>query len=206
MKDLKVDENSIFQVSRDLSLILLLASGRRIHDLTLLRTDKDSMIVGDTYVIFWPDLGSKTDNSASRQSGWKLSGISDQNLNPVKWVKIYISLTEKRRNAGGHRLNSLFITSRGRVAPASTSIIAGWLRTAFSELNINFSPGSIRSAVASSRRDSNIPMDTILKNGNWRSDRNVIKHYFKEIIRSHPNDDYSECYFFLFVNMFDYKW
>lgn len=55
-------------------------------------------------------------------------------------------------------------------------------KTAFLELNINFSPGSIRSAVASSRKDSNVPIDIILRNGNWRSDKNVIKHYFKEII------------------------
>lgn len=78
----------------------------------------------------------------------------------------------------------MFITSRGRVAPASRAVIAGWIKTAFSELNINFSPGSIRSAVASSRKDNNVPMDIILANGNWKSEKNVIKHYFKEIINN----------------------
>lgn len=41
MENLSVNEDSIFEVSHHLAFILLLASGRRIHDLTLLRIDED---------------------------------------------------------------------------------------------------------------------------------------------------------------------
>lgn len=187
MRTVPIDENSIFQVARHLALILLLTSGRRVHDLTLLQMDPEHLSLTDDSVIFWPIFGSKTDKSSFRQSGWCLTKIPEERLNPVVWTKKYLNITKKRRSAM-QSLNSFFITSRGRVGPASRSTIAGWITTAFSALHINFSPGSIRSAVASSRRDSNVPIDTILRNGNWSSDSNVIKHYFKKIEKSVPEN------------------
>nr|CAI5840004.1 unnamed protein product [Callosobruchus analis] len=56
-----VDNTSIFQVSRHLAVILLLASGRRIHDLTLLKIDANYMEMTEDTVVFWPEFGSKTD-------------------------------------------------------------------------------------------------------------------------------------------------
>lgn len=50
-------------------LILFLASGRRIHDLTLLRIDETLMEHDAETVAFWPDFKSKTDNSSHRQYG-----------------------------------------------------------------------------------------------------------------------------------------
>lgn len=181
MKTVAVDESSIFQVSRHLALILLLASGRRVHDLTLLRIGKDKMTLNEKSVTFWPDFGSKTDRGSYRQSGWFLSKISDTKLDPDYWTEVLVNLSGQRRNAV-RELDALFITTRGRVAPASRAVIAGWIITTFSSLNITFPLGSIRSAVASARRDNNVPLDSILKSGNWSSDRNVIKHYFKEIV------------------------
>nr|CAI5839165.1 unnamed protein product [Callosobruchus analis] len=69
LKTEALDETSLYQVSRRLSLLLLLASGRRIHDLTLLRMDNEHMTRGDGYVCFWPTFGSKTDRDSHRQSG-----------------------------------------------------------------------------------------------------------------------------------------
>lgn len=189
MENTSIHEDSLFQVSRQLALILLLASGRRVHDLTLLNIDNTGMLLLDTSVTFWPNFGSKTDNKRHRQSAWQLSAIPNEKLDPIRWVRLYLSLSETRRSSGDRYINSLFITSRGRVKCASRAVIAGWIKTALLELNINFPPGSIRSAVASSRRDNNVPIDSILKNGNWRSERNVFKHYFKEIINSPRTDD-----------------
>lgn len=189
MKNVTVQEENLFQISRHLALLLLLASGRRIHDLTLLKIDENSMAIDDSSVTFWPDFGSKTDNHLHRQSAWKLLQFPDEKLNPVRWIKLYMAASDSRRNANGNIINSLFVTSRGRVAPASKAIIAGWIKTAFSEININFSPGSIRAAVASSRKENNVPLDIIIRNGNWKSDKNVIRHYFKEIISTQSKDN-----------------
>lgn len=76
---------------------------------------------------------------------------------------------------------------KGKVNRASRSVIAGWIRSAFKEVGINYSPGSIRSAVASSRFLNEIPLDTILKEGNWKGKTNFFKYYYKEIKRSHTN-------------------
>ncbi|CAH0551341.1 unnamed protein product [Brassicogethes aeneus] len=141
-----IDEQSAFQVSRRTSIILLLASGRRVHDLTLLKIDKNSIEISDNSIILWPEWGSKTDK------------------NPVFWIQKLIHITQKRRTTRENLLN-LFITVRGKVSQASRSTIGGWIKTAFKEADLPFSPGSIRSAVASARWNNNTPLDDILKNG-----------------------------------------
>lgn len=183
MKNSVINEESLFEVSRHVALILLLASGRRIHDLTLLRVDEDYFELTEDSVTFWPVYGSKTDKNNYRQSGWHLSKGSSRNLDPVYWTKTLINLSAGRRQARTH-LTNLFVSIRGVVKPASRALIAGWVKTAFVHLGIEFSPGSIRSAVASSRQAGNVPLDVILKNGNWKSDKNVFKFYFKEVIKN----------------------
>lgn len=180
IKDSTINEESLFEVSRQMALILLLTSGRRIHDLTLLKIDEAHLKFNDNSVIFWPEFGSKTDKNSYRQSGWHLTKGSIKNLDPVYWTRTLINLSATRRQARSD-LSSLFISTRGVVKSATRTMIAGWVKTALKELNINFSPGSIRSAVASSRKENNVPLDDILRNGNWRSDKNVFKYYFKEI-------------------------
>nr|CAH7718485.1 unnamed protein product [Callosobruchus chinensis] len=183
MRKEKIDKHSLFQVSRRVALILLLASGRRIHDLTLLRVDNTSMDHDDESISFCPEYGSKTDKNTHRQSGWRLLKASDTSLDPIFWINQLILESQKRRTAVPN-LNHLFITSRGNVSPASRTIIAGWVKTAFEAAGICFPPGSIRSAVASARWDSDVPLDTILKKGNWKGSTNFFNHYFKEVDRT----------------------
>lgn len=182
MENSVINEESLFEVSRHVALILLLASGRRIYDLTLLRIDEDHLKLNEDSVIFWPAYGSKTDKSNHRQSGWQVSKGSTRNLDPLYWTKKLIGLSASRRQARNN-LTCLFVSTRGAVKPASRAMIAGWVKTALIQLGIECSPGSIRSAVASSRRQNGVPLDVILSNGNWKSDKNVFKFYFKEIIR-----------------------
>lgn len=182
MRQETIDQLSLFQVSRRLVLILLLASGRRIHDLTLLYIDQEHMSIDDDAICFWPRFGSKTDKVTRQQSGWKLLRNKEDSFDPIFWSTKLLSLGAERRVSRAD-LVSLFITTRGRVGPASRSVIAGWVRTAFKEAGIDSSPGSVRSAVASARRDSNMPLDLILQYGNWAGAQNVFKHYFREVHR-----------------------
>lgn len=175
--------DNIFQVSRHVALLLLLATGRRIHDLTLLRINESHCQISDSSIKFWPAFGSKTDNPKSRQSGWELTSSGDAGLDLVKWVKCLIECSADRRGARKD-LFHLFITTRGEVKAATRTIIAGWLKTAFCDLGIDCSPGSIRSAVASSRFENDVPLDRILSNGNWRGSTNFFKHYCKTV--DHP--------------------
>uniref|UniRef100_A0A8D8VV93 Tyr recombinase domain-containing protein n=1 Tax=Cacopsylla melanoneura TaxID=428564 RepID=A0A8D8VV93_9HEMI len=175
-------EGSHFEVSRHVALLLLLCSGRRVHDLTLLLTSSDRLQdLGDS-IIFWPAFGSKTDSATYRQSGWHLKQNSANPVfDPVLWVRKLIALSAARM--GKKEVNSLFITTRGLVKAASRSVIAGWVRTSLSAAGINASAGSFRSAVGSSRINSDSSLDSVLKLGNWRARENFLKHYYKPIAK-----------------------
>ncbi|KAI5727630.1 hypothetical protein M8J77_004872 [Diaphorina citri] len=66
------NQDSFFEVARHTAILLLLCSGRRVLDLTLLLSSRDGcQDLGDR-AVFWPAFGSKTDTSGHRQSGWQL--------------------------------------------------------------------------------------------------------------------------------------
>lgn len=183
-----VNINSTFEISRHTAILLLLCSGRRIHDLTLLRTDPDHCIKCDNNIIFWPQFGSKTDSSTFRQSGWKLlSNLDNRNLNPVFWIEKTINLLNERREAA--KCFNLFVTVRGVPKPASRIIIAGWVKTLFKEAGIVATPGSVRSAVASKSWLDNHPLDEILAHGNWRSANTFQRFYMREVTRNNPDSE-----------------
>ena len=180
LKNNPPEKDSIFQVSRHVASLLLLASGRRIHDLTLLSINSENCIIENDSIIFWPIYGSKTDSFRYRQSGWKLTKSSVLEYDLVKWIKCLIELSRTRR---GPNLVHLFITTRGKVKPASRTTIAGWIKTILLKIGISFSPGSIRSAVGSYHFDKDVELDTILARGNWRGKENFFKHYCKTVER-----------------------
>ncbi|CAH1645624.1 unnamed protein product [Spodoptera littoralis] len=172
------DRESIFQVSRHVALLLLLASGRRIHDLTLLSISAENCIISERSVTFWPMFGPKTDGTRGRQSGWLLHKSDNRTFDLVSWVRSLIDVTSVRRKSQDGLLN-LFITTRGKVKAASRAVIAGWLKTSFNDIGVNCTPRSIRSAVASYDYARDTPLDEILKRGNWRGSANFFKHYCK---------------------------
>lgn len=185
LKSYKVDWENCFQVQRHTAALLLLCSGRRVHDLTLLHIDSDHYTEYADSANFWPVFGSKTDSSNYRQSGWKLLiNKDDNNLDPIYCIKKTISLLESRR----HMINStsLFMNLRGEAAPASRTIIAGWIKTLLKDAGISATPGSFRSAVASKNWFDNYPLEDILARGNWRSQNTFCKFYRKEIL-SNPS-------------------
>ncbi|CAK1586953.1 unnamed protein product [Parnassius mnemosyne] len=178
LKCYKLNEDSIFQVSRHRAILLLL--GRRIHDLTLLNISEEFFEITDKSIKLWPKFGSKTDSCTYIQSGWKITMNSVKNLDLVTWTRRLQEISEPRRRNKG--ITNLFITTRGKVAPASRSVIAGWTLTLFIEANINASPGSCRSAVATGnwlRGYTN--MEEIMKKGNWQTAKTFFNHYLKPI-------------------------
>lgn len=176
------NSGTLFEVSRRTAIILLLASGRRVHDLTLLDIAEENLIEKlDKSLILWPKFGSKTDNANARQSGWLLKQHSDLRLCPVKHVKELINVTLNRRLSENTDINSLFISITGKVKSATRTQIAGWIRTIFKEIDINAPPGSIRAAVASRSYSEQQPIEEILKRGNWRSAATFKKHYCRVV-------------------------
>lgn len=171
---------SFFEVSRHLALLLLLSSGRRVHDLTLLCVDSDHLQRSQESIIFWPKFGSKTDSSSFIQSGWHFSVSSvPPAWNLSIWLDLFLRLRNSRR--GSIAIDSLFISTRGVIRSASRAIIAGWVTTALSASGIPFTPGSIRSAVNSSLARADLPLDVILSRGNWRASDTFLCHYYRPL-------------------------
>lgn len=186
MSTYKVDCKNIFQTVRHTATLLALCSGRRIHDLTLLSVDPQHCRLTDNDIIFWPLFGSKTDCSVYRQSGWKLlSNPQNLNLNPVYWINKTISILNERRSQSG--TSNLFTTLRGSPSPASRTVIAGWVKSLLKEAGITATPGSTRSAVASSNWINNFPLDDILARGNWKSAKTFQNYYRREVMASSSN-------------------
>lgn len=176
-----VQHDNIFHVQRHAATLLLLCSGRRIHDLTLLRTDTDHYIQTDGSVTLWPAFGSKTDSSDYRQSGWRFfPNLDNRNLDPVYWITRLVDLLVDRRNSA--EIYNMFVSVRGEPKAASKTVISGWIKTLFKDAGITATPGSIRSAVASKNWVDNFPMEDILSRGNWRSQNTFCKFYRRPVL------------------------
>ena len=174
------DDSSLFDVSHHVTLLLLLASGRRVHDLTLLQTDPEHLQDLGDHLVFWPVFGSKTDSATRLQSGWRLNALpADPTFDVVAWIRRLLHL--RRERVGRVAVRSLFVTTRGRMAPASRSIIAGWVRTTLTAAGIDASAGSVRSAVGSSRLLAGHTLDSVLQRGNWTGCATFFRHYFRPI-------------------------
>ncbi|KAF6198242.1 hypothetical protein GE061_007989 [Apolygus lucorum] len=173
-------ETSFFQVSRHVAILLLLASGRRVHDLTLLSVDASHFQEVPPDLVFWPEFGAKTDNASYRQSGWRLSPDPNNPLwDIVKWTKLLLHMRHSR--CGSKHITRLFISSRGRVKAATRAIIAKWVATALTAAGIEAAPGSFRSAVNSHLARLQVPLDDTLSRANWKSSGTFLKHYYRPI-------------------------
>lgn len=174
------DINSLYESSVRAAILLLLCSGRRVHDLTLLAIGEENCSFLDNCVVFWPKYGSKTDTSDHRQSGWRIFSNDDcKELNPLFWIEKVVTLSRQRRIRCGE--DSLFLTVCGAPKKASRSNIAGWIRKELLRAGIKASAGSVRPAVASKSWVQNCPLDEILARGNWRTESTFHKFYRREI-------------------------
>lgn len=180
------DQNSLFECSLRAAILLLLCSGRRVHDLTLLAIDQDHCSIAENSITFWPKYGSKTDTQSNRQSGWRLfSNSNSQGLDPLFWIKRVIQLSQDRRSIC--KKDNLFLTVCGPPKEASRCNIAGWIKKILIKADIKSSPGSIRPAVASKHWIQNCELDDILARGNWRSENTFLKYYCREIRTCEPS-------------------
>lgn len=179
-------KDTLFEISRRTATVLLLASGRRVHDLTLLRISKDKYLDNGQNIYLIPAFGSKTDRHDCRQSAWKLSKHPNKNICPVSLVRCLIEKTKQRRSDISD-LDNLFITICNKVKFASRTVIGNWVRTVLKDSGIDATPGSCRSAVASLGWLDYQPLDDILARGNWKSSTTFFNHYCK-VIEVSKND------------------
>lgn len=175
---------SLFEVSRRTAALLLVLSGRRVHDLSLLRTSEENFIDLGEEIILWPAFGSKTDRANFRQSGWRLAKHPNEMLCPIYWLRLLRKTSEPQRTRAG--LDNLFISRREPAGPASPTVIANWVRSALKAAGIDSSPGSVRAAVASRGWLDNMAVQDILDRGNWKCVETFRNHYCRRIETKPP--------------------
>ncbi|CAH2224627.1 jg13623 [Pararge aegeria aegeria] len=185
LKNKNPNLKSLYDVSTRTATILLLASGRRLHDLTLLHCDSKRLEDDGKSITLHPVFGSKTDSASYQQSSWTLLASPDRNICPLFWLRTLIDLS---RNVRGS-LTNLFITTKDPRKPASTVVIGGWIRRILSEAGIKATPGSCRSAVASLNCLEKYPVNDILAKANWRHEDTFRKYYLREVRVMHHNKD-----------------
>ncbi|CAB0012212.1 unnamed protein product, partial [Nesidiocoris tenuis] len=179
-----LNTESLFQVARHLALLLLLASSRRIHNLTLLLIDVNHLQTVGPNKGLWPSFGSKTDGPTRIQSGWLLKADPTRPIwNIPAWIDTYLMLRSKQ--CGSEQVPALFISSRGMVKPASLGTIVGWVSTALLAAGISATPGSTRSAVSSALARTHTPLYDIMARANWRSSTTFLRHYYRPL--DNPN-------------------
>lgn len=187
------DTDNLYEVSKHTACLLLLCSGRRVHDLTLLSISSTDCESNNDYIILWPKFGSKTDSANYRQSGWKLMVNKDNKcLDPVHWIMKLISVGKDRRIKAN--CDNLFITAYGTARPASRCVIANWVKNVLKNAGIEAPAGSFRSAVASKSWNENCSLDEILSRGNWRSENTFRRFYCKEIKKSNVQNSVTRLF------------
>lgn len=174
-----LETRTLYEISRRTALILLLASSRRIHDLTLLQIDSDHYEDHGDHLILHPVFGSKTDNYVHRQSSWKFTRADNESICPVHWVKSLVEISKDRRASSD--VTALFITARGAAGAASRTVLGGWVRSLLRAAGVHASAGSTRSAAASLNWLDNCSIDEVMAKGNWQTPNTFARFYSAEI-------------------------
>ena len=106
----------------------------------------------------------------------------DGRICPVDCLRTYIYLTDFNRNEGNQR--SLFISLIEPFGPVSGNTIGRWIKTYLSFAGINtdiFSAHSTRGAAASGAVRSGVPIDSILRTGDWSNESTFAKYYNRQV-------------------------
>lgn len=181
-------KDSLFDIARRTATVLLMASGRRVHDLTLLKISSNHFFDNGENIFFIPAFGSKTDSHSHRQSAWMFSKHENKYICPVTLIRTYLNKVASRRSEIAE-LDNLFITVCGTIKTASRTVVGNWVRSVLRDSGIDASPGSCRSAVASLSWLEDQPIDNILSRGNWKSSNTFFNHYCKMINLPKSNHD-----------------
>lgn len=180
LKSYNINLNSVYQVSRHTAAILLLSSGRRIHDLTLLHTDNQHFVDNTDSITLHPAFGSKTDSSSYQQSSWTFLAAPEKSIDAVYWLRTLVNMTQGTRG----NITNLFLATRSPTRPATAAMIGGWIKRLLADAGIQTSAGSCRSAVSSLNWVENYHINDILAKANWQHEFTFKKFYLKQINNS----------------------
>ena len=109
----------------------------------------------------------------------KFPVYENANVCPVKLFKQYIDVTTSLRGS----ITCLFITTSKPYRPASKDTLERRIKSVLHDVGIDmtiFTPHSTRSA-STRKAETKVPIETVLKKGDWRSMRTFANYYSKQI-------------------------
>ena len=183
-----MDTENVQHLSQKLTALLAILCGQRAWEILSLMVIRNITMEDTCLIIRIGDL-LKTSNRKFHYGELKFPKyIENTNICSVTTLKQYLHMTSK--NLG--EIKSLFITHVRAFKPDSKDTIARWIRETLSKAGINtsiFSPHSTRSAASSTAKKCRVPINTILKTGDWRSMKTFGRFYDKEIVER--KDDFA---------------
>ena len=103
-------------------------------------------------------------------------------LCPLEAVQDYV----QQRNLLAPQVDEFFITRRKPYHPAYKDTLARWVKEVLTSSGIDtsqYAAHSCRSASSSKAKVSGVPMEQILKCGQWKTSHTFVKFYNKNIVR-----------------------
>jgi Phage integrase family len=175
MEDYAIPLHKLYPLSRHLAMLMLLFSGRRVHDLSLLHVGNNAINFANDQVSLQPRFGSKTDRFNKLQSPMLFSSGEKQMLDVPALLRIYLDLTQPLRGS----CLSLFLSPQDPTQPASIQKLRSWIKSLLAECGINAPPGSTRSAVATAGILDGMTVEAVMERGNWTSAKTLFRHYLR---------------------------
>ena len=169
---------SIIQLSKKLTVLMLLISGQRGQVLHLL--DIRNMVISDSRVSF-----SIGDLLKSFRPVSHLSELSFEAYAPDERLCVYAAILhylERTKDIRG-QISRFFLTTKPPIKMASRDTLRRWTRDFMGAAGIDltlFSPHSTRSA-SSSKAALRLPFSTILATVGWARESTFAKFYHKPL-------------------------
>lgn len=165
---------SLIQLSRKLTMLMLLLSGQRGQVLHLL--DTRNMSISGSRVSFRIGDPLKTSRPGSHFSELMFAAyVPDKRVCVYTTMLHYLDRTKDRRGD----ITGLLLTTKPPIKLASRDTLRRWTRDVMQAAGIDlslFSPHSTRSA-SSSKAALKLPMSTILSTVGWTSESTFAKYY-----------------------------
>ena len=176
-----VNKESLYLLGRHLALLILLFSGRRVHDLSLLSIAFGNILWEDDAVVLQPIHGSKMDSYSRKQLPIRFVNGPHVSLSIPTLLEYYLRLSQPVR--GSH--TALFLSPQLPHEPAKPQKLRYWCKSLLGECGVGKPPpGSTRSAIATYSLLEGVPIEAVMERGNWRSAHVVFSHYFRPASQS----------------------
>lgn len=172
---------SLLQLSKKLTILLLLLSGQRCQ--TIHQLDLQHMTIDNSKVVFQVNALLKTTRPGHHQPALTFPAYTpDKRICVLTTLRQYLLRTKDLRGDN----TKLLLTTRSPVKPASRATISRWTKSIMSAAGIDmniFSSHSTRSA-STSKAAAHLPLQTIIKTVGW-ANQSVFAKFYKKPVSCH---------------------